>query len=84
MERVKVWFTDIILSECFFVKSNDYKQIGINDILFLLQHSRNPIFSCSQTRGLPGLPPLPPSHEEPSDLYQVCSCFPLPARINEL
>ncbi|XP_031567893.1 dynein heavy chain 3, axonemal-like [Actinia tenebrosa] len=36
-----------------------------------VKHARNPIFSCSQTRGLPGLPPLPPSHEEPSDLYQI-------------
>nr|XP_006820578.1 PREDICTED: dynein heavy chain 3, axonemal-like [Saccoglossus kowalevskii] len=31
-----------------------------------------PIKSCSQTRGLPGLPPLPSTlTEEPSDLYQI-------------
>lgn len=31
-----------------------------------------PIFSCSRTRGLPGLPPLPAAHsEEPSELYQL-------------
>lgn len=30
-----------------------------------------PIQSCSKTRGLPGLPPLPGHVEEPSDLYKV-------------
>lgn len=30
-----------------------------------------PVQSCSKTRGLPGLPPLPGHVEEPSDLYKV-------------
>ncbi|XP_041362756.1 dynein heavy chain 3, axonemal-like isoform X2 [Gigantopelta aegis] len=30
-----------------------------------------PMFSCSKTRGLPGLPPLPSSVTESSDLYQI-------------
>ena len=33
--------------------------------------SANQLFSCS--RGLPTLPPLPPSVDTPSDLYQVCA-----------
>ncbi|XP_046326217.1 dynein axonemal heavy chain 3-like [Haliotis rufescens] len=30
-----------------------------------------PIQSCSKTRGLPGLPPLPSTDSHPSDLYQI-------------
>lgn len=40
-------------------------------LLLLFQYAESGVFSCSQTRGLPGLPPLPPSHETPSELYQV-------------
>lgn len=36
-----------------------------------VKYAESGVFSCSQTRGLPGLPPLPPSHEKPSELYQI-------------
>jgi len=36
-----------------------------------LQCVPTPLQSCSKTRGLPGLPPLPQAIKEPSDLYKV-------------
>ncbi|XP_061175178.1 dynein axonemal heavy chain 3-like [Saccostrea echinata] len=35
------------------------------------KYVETPIQSCSKTRGLPGLPPLPGHVEEPSDLYKI-------------
>ena len=36
--------------------------------------AETPLLSCSKTRGLPGLPPLPTAvADNPSDLYQVKS-----------
>lgn len=39
--------------------------------MFHFQLTETPLQSCSQTRGLPGLPPLPDSDREASNLYQV-------------
>ncbi|XP_033109913.1 dynein heavy chain 3, axonemal-like [Anneissia japonica] len=36
------------------------------------KHAETPLLSCSKTRGLPGIPPLPPEGaKDPSDLYQI-------------
>ncbi|KAK3579501.1 hypothetical protein CHS0354_028323 [Potamilus streckersoni] len=35
------------------------------------KYVETPIQSCSKTRGLPGLPPLPTSTKEPSELYKI-------------
>ncbi|XP_065826535.1 dynein axonemal heavy chain 3-like isoform X2 [Oscarella lobularis] len=37
----------------------------------LVSESRDALQHSSKTRGLPGLPPLPPATEEPSRLYQI-------------
>lgn len=39
--------------------------------MMTFQVCETPIQSCSKTRGLPGLPPLPSTDSHPSDLYQV-------------
>eukprot|EP00795_Rhopilema_esculentum_P009610 gene9610-17369_t len=37
-----------------------------------IKQNADPIYNCSKTKGLPGLPPLPsPYSEEPSDLYKI-------------
>lgn len=51
--------------------------------MFSFQYADSGVFSCSQTRGLPGLPPLPPSHETPSELYQVRFIYAAAAISNE-
>ncbi|XP_033740540.1 dynein heavy chain 3, axonemal-like isoform X1 [Pecten maximus] len=35
------------------------------------KYVETPVQSCSKTRGLPGLPPLPSTMKEPSDLYKI-------------
>jgi dynein heavy chain len=37
----------------------------------LLTESRDALKHSSRTRGIPGLPPLPPAAEEPSELYKM-------------
>ena len=41
----------------------------------MFQYVETPLQSCSKTRGLPGLPPLPGAVKEPSDLYKVYFLF---------